>query len=140
MRKEINSAFRELSALQGTWISNTKRGIIGEHWVKTNDSALLGKGFFVKGADTIVTETVSLIARDGNVYYIPAVKDQNNGKEISFRLTSAEGRVFVFENPSHDYPKRIVYELVKADSLHAYIDAGVTETNKRQHYFYHKVN
>ena len=131
--------FRELHALQGTWISNTKRGVIGEQWVKTNDSSLQGKGFFVKGADTITTETVSLIARGSDVYYTSIVKAQNDGKEIAFRLTSSDRGIFIFENPLHDYPKRIVYELPNADSLHAYIDAGMNDTNKRRHFFYHKV-
>ena len=139
IRKEINPVFRQLHVLQGSWISNTKRGVIGEQWVRANDSSLNGKGFFVKGTDTITTEIVSLIARGSDVYYTSIVKGQNDGKKIPFRLTSSEGGVFIFENPLHDYPKRIVYELPNADSLHAYIDAGMNDTDKRRHFFYHKV-
>jgi hypothetical protein len=30
----------------------------------------------------------------------------------------------VFENPTHDFPKRIGYRLVSSDSLEAWIDGG----------------
>ncbi len=42
-----------------------------------------------------------------------------------FVLTELTGTRAVFDNPSHDYPKRIVYELSAADGLSATI--GFTE-------------
>jgi len=52
-------------------------------------------------------------------------------------MTSSESNQFIFENPAHDFPKRIVYRLISADSLHAFIDDGVAGT-KRQHFYYKK--
>ena len=44
--------------------------------------------------------------------------------------------MFVFENPEHDFPKRIVYKLITTDSLHAYIDDGKEDSKKKQNFYY----
>jgi hypothetical protein len=54
-------------------------------------------------------------------------------------LTSSNGSVFTFENPLHDFPRRIVYELVNNDSLHAWIDGGPEGTGKRNDFYYKRV-
>ncbi len=138
--KSDDKTFKQLQALEGKWIMKTKKGFMGEEWVKVNEGNLQGKGFFVKGSDTVITERVSLKNTKEGIFYASSVEDQNNNQPIPFRLTSSEKKVFVFENPEHDFPKRIVYELVSSDSLHAYIDGGVAATEKRQHFYYHKVN
>lgn len=45
-------------------------------------------------------------------------------------MTKAENYLFVFENPEHDYPKRIVYKVIGSDSLHAFIDDGKGRSEK----------
>jgi hypothetical protein len=72
------------------------------------------------------------------IFYTSTVEDQNNKQPTSFKLTSGNNNVFVFENPQHDFPKRIVYKLISADSLHAYIDDGNNSTKKRQDFYYKK--
>lgn len=137
--KTDDKTFKQLHSLEGKWIMKTKKGSIGEEWVKIDEGYLQGKGFFVKGNDTILTERVSLKNMKEGVYYTSSVEDQNNKQPITFRLTSSDKQVFVFENPEHDFPKRIVYELVSSDSLHAHIDGGIAAPAKRQDFYYHKV-
>ncbi len=127
--------FIQLYALEGKWIMKTKRGYIGEEWVKINKDYLQNKGFFVKGNDTVITERVSLKNTGEGIFYTSSVEDQNNKQPIAFRLTSSDNHVFVFENPEHDFPKRIIYKLITADSLHAFIDDR-TETGKKQNFYY----
>lgn len=135
-----DKVFKQLHALEGKWIMKTKKGFIGEEWIKINDDYLQNKGFFVKGTDTVVTERVSLRKTTEGIFYTSTVEDQNNKQPVSFKLTSSDKQVFIFENPSHDFPKRIIYELVSADSIHAYIDGGADAATKRQDFYYHKVN
>ena len=132
--------FKQLHALKGKWMMKTKKGSIGEEWVKINDDYLQNKGFYVRGSDTIITERVALKKTAEGIFYTSTVEDQNNKQPISFRLTAADDHVFVFENPAHDFPKRIIYDLVSADSLHAYIDVGADAAGNRQDFYYHKAN
>jgi hypothetical protein len=92
----------------------------------------------IKGTDTTINERVALTRTKKDVFYTSTVEDQNDKKPVAFKLTSANGNVFVFENPEHDFPKRIVYHLVSSDSLHAYTDDGMEGTKKIQHFYYSK--
>lgn len=128
--------FKKLHSLAGTWKMVTKRGtIICEEWKKVDNHYLQNRGYMIRGSDTIVTERVSLTNTKEGIFYTSTVEDQNNRQPIAFTLTKADDSMFFFENPAHDFPKRIVYRFVTADSLHAFIDDG-TETGKKQNFYY----
>src|SRR5215210_2150943 len=107
--KEI---FKSLYALEGRWMMKTTKGYIGEEWIKIDSQYLQNRGFIVKGTDTIITERVALRNTKEGIFYTSTVEDQNNKQPTSFKLTAGRNNIFVFENPQHDFPKRIVYELV----------------------------
>ncbi len=132
---EGDSTFKKLYALEGTWKMVTKRGAICEEWEKINNNYLQNRGYMVRGADTIINERVALTNTKEGIFYTSTVEDQNNKQPVAFKMTKAEGNTFVFENPLHDYPKRIVYRLVTSDSLHAYIDDG-NEASIKQNFYY----
>lgn len=132
-----SKTFKKLYALEGTWKMVTKRGALCEEWKKVNDHYLQSRGYMVIEKDTMINERVALTNTEDGIFYTSTVEDQNNKKPIAFKLTRAEDNMFVFENPQHDFPKRIVYKLATADSLHAYIDDG-TETGKKQNFYYKK--
>ncbi len=134
-----DGTFNQLHVLQGTWKMQTKRGAICEEWKVVNKDYLQSKGYYVKGADTIVNETVALQNKADGIFYTSTVSNQNDRKPIAFKLTSSASGKFVFENPEHDFPKRIVYELINKDSLHAFIDDGNEASNKRSHFYYSRV-
>jgi hypothetical protein len=138
-QQDSNKIFKELYVLEGRWMMKTNKGFIGEEWKKIDDQYLQNRGFIVKGNDTTVTERVALRNTAKGIFYTSTVEDQNNKQPTSFKLTSGRNNVFIFENAQHDFPKRIVYELVSADSLHAYIDDGKSGTNKRQDFYYKKL-
>jgi hypothetical protein len=128
--------FKNLYALDGKWAMTTKRGIICEEWKKMNKNYLQSKGYIVKGIDTIVNERVVLTKTTEGIFYTSIVEDQNNKQPVAFKMMKAENNMFVFENPQHDFPKRIVYKFITADSLQAYVDYGTDDGTKRQSFFY----
>ena len=129
--------FKKLYALEGIWKMNGKRGPVYEEWKKASDDLLQGRSYFLKGADTVINEHISLTNTATGIFYTPVVDDQNNKQPIAFKMTKAENNMFVFENPEHDFPKRIVYKFVTIDSVHAYIDDG-TETGKKRNFHFKK--
>jgi hypothetical protein len=110
--------------LVGTWENQSKEGKLTEAWEKMNDSTFKGRSYFVSGTDTSFSESISLVQRNGVLLYIPAVKDQNNGLSISFRLITMNEKDLIFENAEHDYPQRISYHHVSKDSLIAEISGN----------------
>ena len=105
----------------GKWENKTSEGTFSEEWKVENDSLLLGKSFFIKENDTLFSETVRLVQRENDLFYIVTVPNQNEAKPVEFKLTSSILDYLVFENPEHDFPKKITYKLVTKDSLYAEI-------------------
>ena len=107
--------------LTGTWENKSQRGSTYETWTKLTAYELSGKSYMVKGADTVIFETIRLVEERDSLFYIPVVKDQNKGLPVRFALKSATDDALVFENPEHDFPQLISYTRIKNDSLVAEI-------------------
>ncbi|AJW62863.1 hypothetical protein VO54_01381 [Elizabethkingia miricola] len=120
--------------LIGTWENKTSRGSVYESWKKINENELAGKSYAVKGADTIIFETVQLKQEGENLYYIPTVRNQNNGEPVSFKAYTITDHKMVFGNPEHDFPQSVSYTKVNADSLIAEI-SGAKNGNVRHQTF-----
>jgi hypothetical protein len=60
--------------------------------------------------------------------------------EVVFRAAAPAASEAVFENPAHDFPKRIGYRLVSPDSLEAWIDDGAKGKGPKISYGYHRVD
>lgn len=107
--------------LVGEWGNTTPEGNLTETWTQLNDSTLSGKTVFVTGKDTMFTETIEIVQVNDSLLYNTKVSNQNEGKMVSFKASNvADGQV-VFENPKHDFPQKIAYNKISADSLVAEI-------------------
>ena len=135
-QKQTDEVFDRLYLLEGSWKMTTKKGAIVEEWVKVSKYHLQSRGYMIKGIDTIKTENVTLRKTAEGIFYTSTVADQNNQQPVAFRLTSSLNNVFVFENPLHDYPKRISYSFINNDSLHAWIDDGKDVPEKKSSFRY----
>ncbi|MCP4443073.1 MAG: hypothetical protein GY810_29555 [Aureispira sp.] len=120
------SPLEKLTWLLGDWVCKKGDIQIYESWTKANDSLFLGTGSTIKNqADTLSSETIRLEARQEQLYYIPVVSNQNEGENIEFKLISNDPEEWIFENPSHDFPQRIIYHQPSPDSLHARIEGTI---------------
>ena len=124
-----NKELEPFEKISGEWVmagdNDPKTGIIVESWARVNDTLFAGKSFEVNGMDSVLYETIQLVASGKDVYYIPVVVDQNNRQPVSFKLTSSEGEKFTFENPEHDFPTTIIYNFVDKDTLVATIKGSI---------------
>jgi len=116
-----HSQLKKAGWLIGEWKNQTLKGQSVESWKKLNDSTLLGKSYVLRGTDTVSVEHIRLEEHHGNLYYIPTVKNQNEGKPVTFTMTTSSADHFVFENPEHDFPQKITYNRINKDSLVAEI-------------------
>lgn len=107
--------------LAGTWENKTPRGSMYETWTKMNEDEMHGKSYILKEKDTVVFETIRLLQEKDDLFYIPAVKDQNNGQPVRFASKLISAEKLVFENPGHDFPQTISYTRINKDSLVAEI-------------------
>jgi hypothetical protein len=83
------------------------------------DSSLIGKGFTIKGNDTLILENMRLRQKEGYCVYEALASGQNNGQSIAFPLKEKSGNSWIFENVAHDYPNRIIYTFENDSTLKA---------------------
>lgn len=106
-----------LTWLEGRWELKMHDTLSTEIWQRKNDSTYTAISMDIsKGKDTLRYEEITLEQRGTDMYYIPVVKGQNEGKKVEFKLTKFEDKNLTFENPEHDFPKKIVYR-ISGDTL-----------------------
>jgi len=93
---------------------------------------MLGVSRTVIGIRTLEFEYLRLEQRADGIFYVAHPKARCPGTD--FKLTSVTTSEAVFENPSHDFPKRIIYRKTAAGGLVASIDGG--EGTKSQSFNY----
>ena len=101
-----------LNWLGGCWEANIaeRNMVITEQWMKPAGGMMMGAGRTVRGGKVVDYEFLRIIEEADGVYY--AAKPQANKDETRFKLVKATTSQIVFENPTHDFPQRILYTLV----------------------------
>lgn len=109
--REERTTAELLHHLIGEWrdADATDGTVFEERWVQTTDSLLTGRGLVLSGLDTVFVEYLAIAVKDARVIYSATIPSQNGGGAVDFTLTSAQGDSLVFENPGHDFPRRITY-------------------------------
>ena len=112
-----------LSWLAGCWSRDSNGRHIEEHWTRPAGGTLLGMGRTVDGARTVDYEHLLIHVEGPDVYYVAKPARQ---PEARFKLVhrSDDWRRVRFENPAHDFPQRITYELTATDTLKAQISGS----------------
>ena len=105
------AAIADLAWLSGAWTGT--RGTNGttaieERWGPPLGGALLAVSRTVRGGRMVAFEYLRIVEREGGLVYIA---QPNGGAPTEFTLTELGEKRAVFENPRHDSPQRIVYEL-----------------------------
>jgi hypothetical protein len=118
--------------LIGTWENKTPKGRIYETWSKTNDNEFSGKSYVIKDNDTIVFENIRLVQQQDGLFYIPVVKNQNDGLPVRFATKTISETQLVFENSKHDFPQIISYTKITSDSLVAEISGTKNGQERKQ--------
>ncbi|MFM9995775.1 MAG: DUF6265 family protein [Phycisphaerales bacterium] len=120
MPAPAKAAVGDLAWLAGAWVGTRSSGSSNEErWSPPLGGAMLGVSRSVNTSGKMFAfEYLRIVERDGGLVYIA----QPGGKTpTEFVLTELGANRAVFDNPRHDYPKRIVYELAAEGGLSATI-------------------
>ena len=126
----------DISWISGNWKTAAGgRAQIEEHWTQAAGASMLGMGRTVAGDKTVEFEYLRIEQRADGIFYVAHPKGRCPGTD--FKLTRASATEAVFENPQHDFPKRIIYRKGADDTLTASVDGG--EGTKATSYAYRRV-
>lgn len=107
----------ELEFLSGCWRGEVGRdgSRIIEQYSDTDGETLLGQLKTVNGSETVFFEFLEISTDEDGVWLQP----YPNGVQapVRFRLVELEPDKASFDNPEHDFPRRITYRLLPGGEL-----------------------
>ncbi len=106
---------KDLHFLAGTWKVEKKENY--EAWKLNKDNLLEGSSYKIKGGNKQIDEQLSIKMNAEKIIYTAKVLNQNNAQPIDFVLNKEVKGKFSFENPSHDFPKKIQYTKLNDTTL-----------------------
>jgi hypothetical protein len=109
------------SNLPGKWVMEDQPLI--EEWER-DGSLFRSTVYTIRYQDTIVSETVRIIEKDGSIFYEANVRGQNQDQPVLFKLSQVTDNKVVFVNPVHDFPQQITYEKNGQDKVLATIQGN----------------
>jgi hypothetical protein len=120
----------EFSWLVGTWQEVDKSNF--EVWTLVGQELLAESYELQVDGTKKISEKIRLIKKMNAFFYVPDVP--HNKKPVEFKITSFNTTGFVAENPQHDFPKKITYQL---DGIK--MTATISDDSKTYSYFFQKV-
>lgn len=92
--------------LSGHWCTGIGDELIEEHWLSSQGDLMLGLGRTLKAGKTVSFEFLRIQHVDGLTHYLA---QPQGAPPTTFRLTAAGAHWARFENPQHDFPRRVEY-------------------------------
>lgn len=100
-----NPTVGDLSWMSGYWLSCEEGREVSETWSDPRGDLMVGHGLTVAGGRTSF-EALRIAGHDGGLAYMA----QPGGSSATvFPAVEVGDRRAVFENPGHDFPRRIAY-------------------------------
>ena len=103
-----------LKWMAGCWERRANNLVVTEQWSFPRAKMMLGAGQTTRGDSTIEYEHTRIFDRDGRLVYSAQPSGQTPAE---FVADSVSGYSVVFSNPAHDFPQRVIYRRLGADSL-----------------------
>ncbi|TFH43834.1 MAG: nuclear transport factor 2 family protein [Lysobacterales bacterium] len=93
----------------GDWVTGGEKTVFHESWTELGPQTFEGMGSERSLVDgkVIATEVLRLVEMAGGIFYIAKVA--HNELPVAFRLTECSTDLLLFENPAHDFPRRLEY-------------------------------
>lgn len=122
--QEARRPLAALGFMAGCWRGDAGTDkTIEEQWTAADSDVMLSITRYLDDntGRTRMWETSRVVADSAGVAMLPAPRGVQEGR---FRLTSHTAGEARFEDPMHDFPKRIIYRRVDATHLAIRIDGG----------------
>jgi hypothetical protein len=130
-QSDTASPLAKYAWLEGTWRMNAGPMQIEERWTPPAGNVMTGMGRTLKNGSTVFFEYFRIESRKDGIYYVAQPKGV---PPTDFKLVRASDTQLVFENPAHDFPKRITYTREANGGVTAKIE-GTPEQKKMEEEF-----
>jgi hypothetical protein len=112
----------DLTWLGGSWAGTLGTAAIEERWTPAEGGAMLAVSRTVRNTAVAEFEFLCVAERAGSLVY--SAMPNGRAPATDFMLTAIDGTGATFENPAHDFPKKIRYALQSDGTLQATISGA----------------
>lgn len=130
------SPIESVGWLRGCWELRTSKRTVEECWMRPSGGSMLGTSRTVSGGSLSGYEWIILLESGSSLTYEARPSGQPGATFVSVTLSDS---LIVFENPEHDFPQRIGYRRVGADSLAAWIEGSIDGETRRVDFPYGRI-
>lgn len=121
-----------LSFMAGCWRGDA--GVdksIEEHWTAADSDVMLATTRYLDDntGRTRMWEFSRIVADSSGIVLLPAPRGRQQGR---FRMTAGVSGNALFEDPAHDFPKRIIYRRGGPDRLDVRIDRDANDREAQE--------
>ncbi len=115
---ETKKSMRNFDWLLNKWkrVGEEPGNFTFENWTKVNDSTYNGWSYALASTDTVFQEHMNLLSLNG-AWQLQVITPEEAQATI-FTMSQYTDSSFTAENPSHDFPTKIVY-IIARDTLKA---------------------
>jgi predicted enzyme related to lactoylglutathione lyase len=101
-----------------------------EVWEMGPDSTFSALAYALDNGDTLSSEKIRIIQKEGKWYYEATVQGQNDNKPVLFQLTEFNDSVLDFRNETHDFPQAVKYQIINDKRMRATISGKINDESK----------
>jgi len=118
-RGQTPPSVAQVGWIAGCWELSAGSRRIDEQWMAPRAGLMLGVSRTVVGDSLREYEQVALFERAGRLVYAATPARQ---APAEFESIAVSDSAVIFENPTHDFPQRVIYRRHGADSLVARVE------------------
>lgn len=108
LAQDARPTVNDLAWMSGSWVGEVKGIRMEEHWTAPNGNTMVGIHRDVGKGRTLLFEFLRIVQQqDGQIVYLSMPGGRSPA--TPFPLKEVSGTRVVFENPTHDFPQRIIY-------------------------------
>jgi hypothetical protein len=112
----------QMAWLTGCWIQTRPNGVVEERWMGPGGGVMLGMGRTLRDGKLRDYEYTRIVEADGSLAYMAEPSGQ---EKATFPLKTLTSDMAVFENPTHDFPQRVIYRRLGADQVVGRIEGQI---------------
>lgn len=110
---------QRLDWLSGCWEQRSSRRVIEEQWMAPRGGIMLGMSRTLRGDSVVAFEHTRVFERSSHLVFHALPSGQTPAEFVSTIVTDTS---VTFENLTHDFPQRVLYRRVTADSVAARVE------------------
>jgi hypothetical protein len=127
---------KDVAWIAGCWDATRGTRHVTEHWLAPEGGTMMGVSRTTSGDKTTEWEFLIIRQSEKGLEYVAKPSRQ---PEATFTASTATANEVVFENPAHDFPKRIIYKR-NGDALTASIEGPMNGQNRKIDFPYKKAS